>query len=260
MSPDESQLIVSVTENAVGVLRLNRPKQKNAISTPLLSLISKHLSAMDEDPKIRCVIITGSSDVFAAGADATEILEKNEQDARDDIRPQLWGSVRKFSKPIIAAVEGWCLGAGCELAMCCDIVIAGETAKFGQPETNLGIMPGAGGTVVLPRLIGRAVAMKMVLLGETITAREAVHYGLALEEVESGKAYDRSLAIAEKLAGRAPLALRHAKASLNAAFNLPSDQHLQFERDMFAKLFATEDKKEGLSAFLDKRSPTWKGH
>ena len=254
-----ADLVIEPSAPGVRLLRLNRAERRNALSTPLLADIAVALSDAAIDPDIRAVILTGGDKVFAAGADLNEVAEKDMPGALDDPRPALWARVRDFPKPLLAAVEGWCLGAGCELIMCCDIVIAGVDARFGQPETNLGIMPGAGGTATLPRLVGRATAMRMVLLGDTITADEAHTAGLISQVSATGKATETALAMAVRIAERAPLALRQAKASVRAAFDLPHEAHLKLERQMFAGLFATSDKTEGIRAFLAKRPPEWTG-
>jgi enoyl-CoA hydratase len=240
-------------------LRLHRPERRNAISTPLLRAVAEALDAAADDEAVRCAVLTGSDTVFAAGADLDEMAEKTLTGALADPRPALWARVRAFPKPLIAAVEGWCLGAGCELLMCCDLAFAGEGARFGQPETNLGIMPGAGGTATLPRLVGRTLAMKMVLTGAPVTAADAWRAGLVTEVVPAGEALAAALELAAELAGRAPVALRQAKASVQAAFDLPHGAHLLFERQAFSGLMATADKAEGVAAFREKRKPDWQG-
>jgi enoyl-CoA hydratase len=253
-----TELLVESGPEGVLVLRLNRPERRNALSTSLLREIVVALEGAGSDDAIRCVIVTGGDKIFAAGADIAEVAEKSMTDALADPRKPLWARLREFQKPLIAAVEGWCLGAGCELMMCCDLVIAGMDAKFGQPETNLGIMPGAGGTATLTRLVGRALAMKMVLLGDPITALEARDACLITDIVETGTSLAAATAMAEKISRRAPIALRQAKASIKATFDLPHDAHLSLERQYFASLFATDDKREGVTAFGEKRAPLWK--
>ena len=245
--------------DGVLVLRLNRPDKRNALSTSLLTLLADMLDAAAVDYDVRCVVFTGSDSVFAAGADIGEMEDRAVGGALGDVRPGLWSRVRGFPKPVVAAVEGWCLGAGNELLMCADLVVAGRGARFGQPETNLGIMPGAGGTAVLPRLIGREAAMRMVLLGDPITADIALALGLIGEVVDDGQALTAALATASRIAARAPLAMRQAKAMILAAEDLPVTGHLATERHAFATLFGTKDKDEGVAAFLEKRAPTWQG-
>lgn len=253
------ELLVETPRPQVLQLRLHRPERRNAISTPLLRAVAEALDAAAEDDGVRCAVLTGSQTVFAAGADLDEMAEKTLTGALADPRPALWARVRAFPKPLIAAVEGWCLGAGCELLMCCDLSFAGEGARFGQPETNLGIMPGAGGTATLPRLVGRTLAMKMVLTGAPVTAADAWRAGLVTEVVPTGGALEAALALAVELAGRAPVALSQAKASVRAAFDLPHAAHLALERQAFSALMATADKAEGVAAFLGKRPPHWRG-
>jgi enoyl-CoA hydratase len=205
------------------------------------------------------VILTGSDRIFAAGADIGELKSKDIADSLADVRPALWSRIRSFAKPLIAAVEGWSLGAGNELVMCCDLVVAGESAKFGQPETNLGIIPGAGGTATLPRLVGRARAMKMVLLGDTMGAEEARVAGLVSDVVADGTALAAAIGMASKIAGRAPMAMRQGKASVRAVFETTETAHLALERQAFSLLSGTRDKTEGVTAFLEKREPVWSG-
>lgn len=254
-----AELLIESPANDVRLLRLNRPEKRNALATLLLKDIAEALEAGDVDDNVRAFVITGGDKIFAAGADINEMAPKGAPEGLADVRPGLWARIRGTRKPIVAAVEGWCLGAGNELLMCCDIAIASKEAKFGQPETNLGIIPGAGGGATLARLVGRARAMKMVLTGAAITADEALQYGLVAEIVEPGGATKRAVELAKEIAARAPLAMQQAKAVVNAAFDLPHAAHLTFERQAFSLLFSTEDKKEGVAAFLEKKKPEWKG-
>ena len=253
-------LLVSRGEDAVLRLTLNNPDKRNALATPLLGLIADALDAAREDEGVRCAVITGSDKLFAAGADINEIAVKDVAGALADPRVGIWGRIRAFPKPLIAAVEGWCLGAGNELLMCCDLAVAGEGAKFGQPETNLGIIPGAGGTATLPRVVGRMAAMQMVLLGQPIDAATALRLGLVIEVVADGTALARAEALALAIAGRAPVAIRQGKALVNAAFDLPHTAHLAAERQAFSALFGTADKAEGIASFKERRPPVWTGH
>lgn len=256
---DEPMLIVEDVAPGVRQLRLNRPERRNALATPLLAEVAAALTAADADEAVRCIVVTGGEQVFAAGADIREMAEKSAPEALADRRPAIWAEIRAVAKPIVAAVNGWCLGAGCELLMCCDLSVAARDAKFGQPETNLGIIPGAGGTATLPRLVGRTAAMKLVLLGEPISAEEAQALGLVTEVIQPELVAARALEVASKIAARAPVAMRQAKAMVRATFELPHTAHLAAERQAFALLFATEDKAEGVQAFLDKRPPAWRG-
>lgn len=255
-----SLLDVATGGDGVCILTLNNPAKRNALATPLLSLIADALEAVRNDEAVRCVVISGSSTVFAAGADIGELAEKDVAGALADVRPSLWARIRAFPKPIVAAVEGWCLGAGNELLMCCDLAVAGEGAKFGQPESNLGIIPGAGGTATLPRIVGRMAAMKMVLLGEAIDSQTALQLGLIIEVAPDGMAKDRALEIATTVGTRAPLALRQAKALVNAAFDLPHSAHLAAERQAFSALFGSKDKAEGIASFVERRPALWQGN
>ena len=258
---DTSSTVLLNDAPAVGVklLQLNRPEKRNALATPLLSAIADALEACDADDTIRAMVLTGGDKIFAAGADINEMAPKQSPEGLSDIRPSLWKRIRATRKPIVAAVEGWCLGAGNELLMCCDIAVASKEAKFGQPETNLGIIPGAGGGATLARLVGRSRAMQMVLTGKPITAEEALSFGLVAELTDAGRATDRAIELAKEIASRAPLAMQQAKAVVNASFDMPHDAHLAFERQAFSLLFSTDDKKEGVSAFQEKRKPEWKG-
>ena len=238
-------------------MRLNRPEKRNAIATPMLAELARLLTEAAIDPEVRCVIITGSDRIFAAGADISEMVDRTVQSALDDARTALWQRVRAFRKPVVAAVEGWCLGAGNELLMCCDLAVAGRGARFGQPETNLGIVPGAGGLAILPRLIGREAAMRMVLLGDPITADQALALGLIGEVVDDGSAFEAALSVARRIALRAPLAMQQAKAVVLAAAEIPQAAHLLFERQAFSAMFGTADAAEGVTAFKERRPPQW---
>jgi len=255
----ESAVLIENPAAGVRLFRLNRPDKRNALDTATLRLLTDALATADEAADVRIMVITGGDKLFAAGADLNEMASKTEADALQDPRANLWARIRAVRKPIVAAVEGWCLGAGHELLMCCDLAVASREAKFGQPETNLGIMPGAGGTALLPRLIGRARAMKMVLGGAPLSGEEALACGLVAETCAPGEATLRALALASELAARAPLALQAAKAVINAALELPLSANLQLERERFARLLSTEDKREGVAAFLERRTPQWRG-
>lgn len=253
-------LLVARGDDGVLRLTLNNPEKRNALATPLLALIADALDAAREDEGVRCAVITGNEKVFAAGADINELATKDVAGALADPRPGIWGRIRAFPKPLIAAIEGWCLGAGNELLMCCDLAVAGEGAKFGQPESSLGIIPGAGGTATLPRVVGRMAAMQMVLLGQPIDAATAQHLGLIIEVVADGAALARADEMALAIAGRAPVAIRQAKALVNASFELPHSAHLMAERQAFSALFGTADKAEGIASFKERRPAVWTGH
>jgi len=258
MTP-EPALVWSRAAPGVLLLRLNRPERRNALATPLLEAIAQALIVADADPSVRVAVITGGDKIFAAGADLDELATAGADEPIQSPRFAAWAKIRSFEKPLLAAVEGWCLGAGAELMMCCDIVVAGETARFGQPETNLGVIPGAGGGATLARLVGRALAMKMVLTGEPIDAAQARAAGLVADVVATGTAQEAALALASRLAQRAPLALREAKASVRQALASFEPDHLMAERRRFVALLGTQDKAEGIAAFKTKREPVWRG-
>ncbi|WP_066601421.1 enoyl-CoA hydratase-related protein [Sphingobium cupriresistens] len=259
MSEAQNILLVEPLAAHILLLRLNRPEKRNALATDLLGRIADALDAAAGDPAIRAVVITGADRFFAAGADIAELASRDTGGALADPRPAIWTRIRGFAKPLIAAVEGWSLGAGNELVMCCDLVVAGESAKFGQPETNLGIIPGAGGTAILPRLVGRSRAMRMVLLGDPLSAAEALQAGLIAQMVEDGQALSVATELATRIAARAPLAMQQGKAMVRATFETHQSAHLLLERQAFSALFGTADKREGTSAFFEKRDPQWSG-
>ncbi|WP_168073810.1 enoyl-CoA hydratase-related protein [Caulobacter sp. SSI4214] len=257
MTPDP-QLLCSTAAPGVLLLCLNRPERRNALATPLLCAVAEALEEASRAPEVRAVVLTGGDAVFAAGADIDELAAADAGDPVQGPRFLAWKMVRAFPKPLIAAVEGWCLGAGAELMMCCDIVVAGQTARFGLPETNLGIMPGAGGTASLPRRIGRAMAMRMVLTGEPIDASAACAAGLISEVVEAGQALDAAVTLAQTIAARSASAMQAAKASINQAETLSEPDHLLAERLRFVALLGTPDKIEGVRAFKEKRPAQWR--
>lgn len=254
----DDALVAERPATGVLVLRLNRPDKFNALSTPFLQRIAAALAAAEADDGIKVAILTGSEKCFAAGADLGELQRSDDTDPIESPRFEAWRAIRAFAKPLVCAVEGFCLGAGAELMMCGDIVIAGDRARIGQPETNLGIMPGAGGTAILPRLVGRSLAMMMVLTGEPIDAARALHAGLVASVVPQGTALAASVELATKLAGRSQGALQAAKASIRDGETLDVDAHLLAERRRFVALLGSADKAEGVAAFLEKRAPAWR--
>ncbi len=256
---DHPDLIVGSSGPGIVLLTLDRPERRNALSTALLSAVAGTLGMAAQDPMCRVAVITGGPTVFAAGADVAEIEQLGADDPLDSPRFRAWQTIRAFPKPLIGAVEGSCLGAGLELAMACDIVVAGAGAQLGQPETNLGIIPGGGGTALLPRLVGRALAMRMILTGEPIDAEHAVSAGLIADVTASGGALERAIALAATIAGRAPKALMAAKASVIDADRLMLGDHLRAERRRFIALLGTSDKAEGITAFRARRAPVWTG-
>ncbi len=245
--------------NHVGVVKLNRPDVLNALSLELMQQLVTALERFDADPNIHVILLSGSERVWAAGADIKDMASASVVDMYNGNQFARWERIKRISKPIIAAVSGYALGGGCELAMHCDVIIASETAKFGQPEINIGIMPGAGGTQRLTRAIGKFRAMDMVLSGRFISAQEAYTFGLVSRVVPKENYYASALALAEEMATRPPIALRLAKDAVLKAHETTLSEGLEYERKLFYMLFATEDQKEGMSAFIEKRRPTFKG-
>ncbi|MDR2153831.1 MAG: enoyl-CoA hydratase [Burkholderiaceae bacterium] len=254
------EFILTRTEaGKVGVITLNRPKQLNALSGELMRELGRALKDYDADPAIGCIIVTGSEKAFAAGADISAMAHYSFTDVyRDDFITRDWETMRGIRKPVIAAVSGFALGGGCELAMMCDFIIAADNARFGQPEIKLGVIPGAGGTQRLPRAIGKAKAMDMALTARLITADEAERAGLVSRVVPQDKLMDEALGAALTICGFGQLAVMAAKESVNRAFEGTLADGLMFERRLFHGLFATSDQKEGMDAFLSKREPVFK--
>ncbi len=245
--------------SGIARIKLNRPEARNALRTKLLAEVADALKLIADDPQLHCVVLTGSKNVFAAGADINEMAEMGMIDVLQDVRPQHWAAIASFPKPIIAAVNGFALGGGCELAMHADIIIAGSNAQFGQPEINLGIIPGAGGTQRLIRTVGKALASKMVLSGEFIDAQTALSVGLVAEVTQAELSLERAVALAKTIASKPPLAVQQAKAALLKSFDTTLSAGLDFERKTFVVLAGTEDRNEGVQAFMEKRKPQFKG-
>ena len=252
-------LLVTDPAPHVRLLTLNRPDARNALSTALLDDIATALESARDDDAVRAVVLTGGPKIFAAGADIRELAERTAATAITDARVRHWDRIRKFPKPLIAAVAGYALGGGCELAMHADIIVAAASAKFGQPEVNLGILPGAGGTQRLARLAGQQLAMKLCLTGAFIDAGEAKAAGLIAEVHPDDALLDKALELAKTIATKPPVAVRLAKEAVLAARDLPLEAALAFERKAFAALIATEDFREGVNAFLAKRPPNFSG-
>ena len=239
---DEALILVERDEErGVALLRFNRPKQLNALNGQVMDELCGALEALDRDDAIRVLVVTGSERAFAAGADIGEMAGASPIDMLRTNRIAQWDRVRRISKPVIAAVAGWCLGGGCELAMALDLIIAAESARFGQPEINIGVIPGAGGTQRLTRAVGKSIAMEMILTGEPIDAREAHRLGLVARVVPNELLVEDALALAAKIATKSPLALRVAKEAVNAAFEMSLTDALAHERRLFYLLFASED-------------------
>ena len=252
-------LAVEFIEPGVRLITLQRPQALNALTTQLLGELADELNAAQSDHNTHAVVITGSAKAFAAGADINEMAERNLVGILDDPRQASWQTLTRFSKPLIAAVNGFALGGGCELAMHADIIIAGEDARFGQPEINLGIMPGAGGTQRLLRAVGKSMAMQMVLTGEPISARQALRSGLVSEVTQPEFTVERALHIAQSIATKAPLAVRLAKEALLKAMDTDLASGLRLERHAFTLLAGTRDRDEGIRAFQEKRRPAFTG-
>ncbi len=256
--PNYSSILVE-TYPRVGLIRLNRPKAMNALNATLLSELNSALTEFDRQPEIGAMVITGDERAFAAGADIKEMAEASavEMLGRDSI--SAFDQIMRITKPVIAAVSGWCLGGGSELAMSCDMIIASDSAKFGQPEITIGVIPGAGGTQRLTRAVGKALAMEMVLNNRTLTAQEALSYGLVNRVVPVESYLEETLKLASEIASRAPLAVRLGKEAVNRAFETPLSAGLAEERRAFYFLFSSQDQKEGMQAFIEKRDADWQG-
>ena len=250
------ELILTKTEGRVAVITLNRPKQLNALNDPLMTELGAALKAFDQDDSIGCIIVTGSEKAFAAGADIGAMAHYSFADAyKGDFITRNWEQMRSIRKPVIAAVSGFALGGGCELAMMCDFIIAADSARFGQPEIKLGIIPGAGGTQRLPRAVGKAKAMDMALTGRMMDAAEAERAGLVSRVVAPDQLMNEAMGAALLIADYSQIAVMAAKESVNRAFESSLAEGVTFERRLFHALFATQDQKEGMAAFMEKRKP-----
>ena len=243
----------------IALLQLNRPKELNALNTELMAELRDALKDLDGNDDVRVIIITGDEKAFAAGADIKQMAGKSAIDMLKIDQFSTWDQIRKTRKPIIAAVSGFALGGGCELAMTCDMIVASETAKFGQPEIKIGVMPGAGGTQRLTKAIGKARAMEMVLTGKFISAEEGYNFGLVNMVVPIELYMEEALKLAGQIAAMSPIAAMLAKEAVNRSFETHLDEGLHFERKNFYLAFASEDQKEGMQAFVEKRDPTFKG-
>ncbi len=246
-------------EKFIALIELNRPKELNALNRELMLEIRDTLRELDEDDTVRVIILTGGQKVFAAGADIKQMATATAIDMLNIDQFSTWDQIKKTKKPIIAAVSGFALGGGCELAMTCDMIVASDTAKFGQPEIKIGTMPGAGGTQRLTRAVGKVMAMELVLTGRFISAEEALSAGLINKIVPAELLLDETLKLARLIAAQSPVAVKLAKEAVNNTFNSTLDEGLIFERKNFYLTFASEDQKEGMAAFVEKRVPVFKG-
>jgi enoyl-CoA hydratase len=246
-------------EPPVGIVLLNRPEALNALNDEVMGLLVDALIELDDDDAIRCIVLGGSEKAFAAGADIGQMAEANAMDMYEARRIDRWDAIRRIRTPLVAAVSGFCLGGGNELAMACDLIVASETARFGQPETGLGIIPGAGGTQRLTRAVGKAKAMDVILTGRFLTADEAERAGLVARVVAKEAWLEEAKAVARAIAEKGPVAQRLAKESVNRAYESTLETGLDYERKALYLAFASDDAREGLTAFTEKRKPEFRG-
>lgn len=254
--------LIKVTEQyqpAIALIQLNRPKELNALNPQLMGEVRDALQLLDKNDSVKVIIITGNEQAFAAGADIKQMADKSAIDMQIMDQFSTWDQIRKTKKPIIAAVSGFALGGGCEFVMTCDIVIASETAKFGQPEIKIGTIPGAGGTQRLTKAVGKAKAMELILTGRFLSAQEAHFYGLVNKVVPVEMYMHEAVELAKEIAQMSPVAVQLAKEAINRSFETQLDEGLMFERKNFYLTFASEDQKEGMKAFIEKRKPAFKG-
>ena len=253
------EFVLTEARGPIGIVTINRPQVRNALNHQTIAELIDALEAFDQDDAVRCMILTGDDRAFAAGADISQMVEASAVDVLDDDNFARWTRFRAIHKPVIAAVSGYALGGGCELALMCDLVVASETAQFGQPEVKLGIIPGAGGTQRWARSAGKVRAMEAVLTGEPVAAIDAERIGLVNRVVPVGAQLDEALRLANLIAARPPLAVRLGKEAVNQAMEVGLSAGLEFERKLFYLLFASEDKREGMRAFLEKRPGRFSG-
>jgi enoyl-CoA hydratase len=253
------EMILTETRRRVGLVTLHRPQVMNALNNQLMRETMDALEVFDKNDTIGAMVITGNEKAFAAGADIREMADKSIQQMMDLDHIAVFGRIRTIRKPVIAAVSGWALGGGCEIAMSCDMIVAAESAMFGQPEVAIGVIPGAGGTQRLTRAVGKALAMEMILNNRMLSAQEALQHGLVNRVVPVDAYLDEALRLAEEIASRAPLAVGAAKKMINQSYEQTLAEGLRLEKQEFYNLFATEDQKEGMKAFAEKRKPNWTG-
>jgi enoyl-CoA hydratase len=253
------ELVLVERDDPIAVVRLNRPQQLNALSDELMDELVSELQRLDRDEAIRCIVLGGNERAFAAGADIGELADSSAIELYYARRVERWDAIRGLWTPLVAAVSGYCLGGGCELAMSCDLIVASETARFGQPETSLGIIPGAGGTQRLTRAVGKATAMDVILSGRMLSAEEALAAGLVARVVVREAWLEEAKRVAREIASKGPVATRLAKEAINRAYESTLQLGLEYERRALYLAFASEDAKEGLTAFTEKRKPEFRG-
>jgi len=258
MNGEQYELIKIGKEGAIAIIQLNHPEVLNALNMQLMDELIEALSDLENDTETRCVILTGNERAFAAGADIKEMAGATSVEMLKRDQFAKWDRIKKFKKPLIAAVSGYALGGGNELAMLCDMIVASETAQFGQPEINIGVIPGAGGTQRLTRAVGKAVAMEVILAGRTLTAREALQFGLVNRVAPVEGYMNEARRLAQQIAEKSPVALQLGKEAVLKVYDTGLADGLEFERKNFYLLFSTEDQKEGMAAFVEKRKPQFK--
>jgi enoyl-CoA hydratase len=254
-----TETILERLDGGVALLRINRPDARNALNAAVREQLAAHFEGLAGDESVRCVVLTGSDKAFAAGADIKAMAEAGASEMMGRETKKIWAAIKEFPKPLIAAVNGWALGGGCELAMHADIIVAGESAKFGQPEIKIGIIPGAGGTQRLTRAVGKFKAMRYLLTGDPIPAKEAEAIGVVSEIVPDDQVLDRALELARAIAAQPPLAARKIKEVVLNGADVSLDAALLMERQAFQLMFDTADQKEGMRAFIEKRTPNFQG-
>ena len=253
------ELILTETHGQVGLITINRPQAMNALNNQLMRELMDALEAFDKNDGIGAMVVAGNEKAFAAGADIKEMADRTIEQMMDRDHVAVFGRIRTIRKPVVAAVSGWALGAGCEIALSCDMIVASESAKFGLPEVTIGVIPGAGGTQRLTRAVGKAIAMEMILNNRTLSAQEALQFGLLNQVVPVSDFLNDALKLAEQIAARASLAVRAAKKMINQSYERFLSDGLEQEKQVFYKLFDSEDQREGMQAFIEKRKPEWKG-